>query len=125
MILPVAPLSVFSVTQGAPRAYAHISEGSGKRIQIHFCGECGTKLYMTYERWPDMVGLFGGTLDDPAVATLDPSNTKQIFVSSARPGTVIHAGIPAYWEHAATLDGEPEEAFVLSVPTAVEDLPRG
>lgn len=124
MILPVAPLSSFAVTKGATRTYAHVSEGSGKKLHIHFCEDCGTKLYVTFERWPDMVGLYSGTLDDPSVAALDPANTKQIFVSSARPGTVIHAGIPAFWQHATTLDGTPQDPFVLSAPTAVEDLPR-
>ena len=122
MILPVSPLSDLTVTHGNPNLYTHISEGSGKKLHLHFCGQCGTKLYMTYERWPDMVGLFSGTLDDPATVKLDPASTKQIFVSSARPGTILHAGIPAFWEHATTLDGEPQKPFVLNVPTAVEDL---
>ncbi|MBU2962595.1 GFA family protein [Citreicella sp. C3M06] len=124
-ILPIAPLADLAVTHGAPETYAHVSEGSGKQVVLHFCASCGTKLYMTYERWPDMVGLYAGTLDDPAAVTLDPAKTKQIFVASARPGTVVHAGIPAFWEHAATADGQPEPSFMLETPTAVEDLKRG
>lgn len=124
MILPVLPLSDFSVPQGRPGCHTHVSEGSGKEVHLHFCKDCGTKLYVTYERWPDMVGLFAGTLNDPSVVRFDPVTTKQVFVSFARPGTVIHAHIPAFWEHAARLDGTPETPFVLDVPTVVEQLIR-
>lgn len=123
MILPVAPMADLSLTCGAPASSTHVSEGSGKQIHVHFCKDCGTKLYMTYERWPDMVGLYGGTLDDPAAVAFDPASTKQIFVASARPGTVVLAHVPAFWEHAATPDGDPETPFVLDRPMAVEDLP--
>lgn len=120
MILPVAPLADLTVTQGQPASYTLCSEGSGKKVHLHFCAKCGTKLYMTYERWPDMVGLYSGTLDDHAVISLDPATTKQIFVSSARPGTVLYASIPAFWQHATTLDGQPEPAFVLDTPMPVD-----
>lgn len=122
MILAVFPRTDLSFVRGKPGVYVHISEGSGKEMCVHFCKECGTKLYLNFERWPDIVGLYSGTLDDPAVVKLDAANSKQIFVSSARPGTVLLAGIPAFLEHATTLTGENEKAFVLPVPTAIEDL---
>ncbi|WP_272490750.1 GFA family protein [Mesobacterium pallidum] len=121
-VLPVLPLADLSVS-GEERVHRHVSKGSGKEVHIHFCAACGTNVYVSYERWPGMVGLFAGTLDGPV--SLDPATTKQIFVSSARPGTVIAAGIPAFWEHAATLDGAAEEPFVLEVATVVEGLRRG
>ena len=125
MILPVTSKDNFTVTRGNPQTHTHVSEGSGKELYLHFCDACGTKLFVTFERWPDNVGLYSGTLDDPAVVELTPENTKQIFVSSARPGTVLYPGIPAYRQHAVTLDGAPEEVFVLDSPTAVEDFPGG
>ncbi|MEZ5714498.1 MAG: GFA family protein [Paracoccaceae bacterium] len=122
-ILPVFPLADLSLRQGQPDVYTHVSEGSGKEIYLHFCADCGTRLYMTFERWPGFVGLYSGTLDDPSVVRLDGDTAKQIFVSSARPGTVLLAGVPAYWNHATTPAGAPEQAFVLDAPLAVEDLP--
>jgi len=110
--------------QGAPSVHDHVSEGSGKVLHIHFCQDCGTKLFMTYERWPTMYGIFSGTLDDPTHVTLDPASTKQIFVASARPDMVLLADVPAYWQHATTLDGAPITPFVLDSPTAVQDLTR-
>lgn len=122
-ILPVFPEADLALTAGRPETYTHVSEGSGYELYVHFCKDCGTKLFLTYQRWPNFVGLYSGTLDDPAIATLDAANAKQIYVSSARPGTVLLAGIPSFWEHATTLTGEAETAFVLDRPTAVEDLP--
>lgn len=125
MTLPVFDLSDLTVRAGTPATYTHVSEGSGKQIHIHHCPACATKLWMTFERWPGLVGLYGGTLDDPDQVTLAPESTKQIFLSSARRGTVVLPGIPAYWNHAATLDGTPERAYVVDVPTLVEDMMIG
>lgn len=122
MILPVAPLADFTITRGSPAVYTHISEGSGKEVYVHFCDKCGTKLYMTYERWPDMMGLYSGTLDNPDIVSLDPETAKQIFVSSARPGTILYPGIPAFLEHATNLEGEPQQSVTLKGPKAVEEL---
>lgn len=122
MILPVFPEADLAVVSGTPEVYTHVSKGSGKEMHIHFCEDCGTKLYVTFERWPGFVGLYSGTLDDPSVVRLDPASAKQIFVSSARPGTVLLAHIPAFWDHATTLDGHPETPFILENPTAVDDL---
>lgn len=121
--IQVGPLADMTV-HGAPAVHDHVSDGSGKVLHIHFCQGCGTKLFMTYERWPTMYGIFSGTLDDPTHVTLDPATTKQIFVASARPDMVLLAGVPAFWEHATTLEGAPIAPLVLDTPTAVQDLPR-
>lgn len=125
LILPIAPKTALRLRQGTTRTHTHVSEGSGKAVHIQSCERCATNLWMTWERWPDMVGLFGGTLDAPGAVDLDPMTTRQIFVASARPGTVLPAGIPAYWDHATAPDGTPATPFVLDLPTAVEDLARG
>lgn len=122
-VIHVAPLGDLNVEGAAPQVYSHRSAGSGKQLHLHFCPTCATKLYMTYERWPDFVGIYDGVLDDSARIALDPATTKQIYVASARPETVLLAGLPSYWEHATTLDGTPIEPFVLDVPTKVADLP--
>lgn len=121
-VIHVAPLSAVDVTRGAPAVYSHRSTGSGQLVHLHSCPACATRLFMTYDRWPDFAGIYDGTLDDPARIGLDPATTKQIFVASARPETVLMAGIPAFWEHSAALDGTPQVPFVLDRPTAVRDL---
>ncbi|WP_150282229.1 GFA family protein [Salipiger aestuarii] len=89
LILPVAPMSDFHLTRGGAASYTHVSEGSGKAVHLHFCRDCGTRLYMTYARWPDMVGLFGGTLDNPTVVRFDPTTTKQMGWMAPAPGVAM------------------------------------
>ena len=48
-----------------PRTYDHQSDGSNKRVTLHFCGTCGTTVFLDLERFPDILGLCGGTFDDP------------------------------------------------------------
>ena len=52
---------------GAPKRYTHRSDGSGCEVSVHFCAERGSKLYLKFERWPDTLNIFTGTLDRPPV----------------------------------------------------------
>src|SRR5512142_2925318 len=65
LIEPIFSKADFVLTKGAPSSYDHRSEGSGKIVHVHFCGRCGTKLYLTFERFPDVFGVYCGTFDDP------------------------------------------------------------
>jgi hypothetical protein len=76
-------------------------------VDVHFCGRCGTKLFLSFERFPDVVGVYGGTFDDPDWFERTPENSRHIFLSVAQCGTVIPAGIDCYDQHAITSDGKP------------------
>jgi hypothetical protein len=114
LVEPIFEKGVFAVTAGTPRTYDHCSEGSGKIIHVHFCETCGTKLFMTFERFPDIVGVFAGTFDNPNWFERSPAISKHIFLDMAQTGTVIPAGFNTFREHATTKDGAPIE------PTAYE-----
>jgi len=113
LVEPIFDKDAFAVTSGEPRTYDHRSEGSGKIVHIHFCENCGTKLFMTFERFPAVAGVFGGTFDDPNWFERSPENAKHIFLDVAQVGTVIPAGFNAFGEHAATNDGSPIEPLVF------------
>lgn len=50
------------VLSGGPlRSFDHRSDGSNKRVTLNFCGRCGTALYLDFERFPEVLGLCGGT----------------------------------------------------------------
>lgn len=108
MIEPIFEREAFEFV-GDPTTYSVRSDGSGKMIHVHFCATCGTKLALTFERWPDRLGIYIGTLDDPASITITPETSKHVFTSEARPGTIIPAGVTAYEHHATTKDGTPVE----------------
>jgi hypothetical protein len=92
---------------GTPTIYRHQSSGSGKWVDVHFCATCGTKVFLTFERFPGAMGLYGGTFDDPNWFDRSNETTKHIFLSVAQRGTVIPADFNCFEEHAMTDAGEP------------------
>lgn len=118
MIQPVFERQGFKFGGVSPTVYSQPSDGSGKEINVHFCSHCGTKLALTFERWPDKIGLFIGTLNDPAAITVGPDNCKHIFVSEARPGTILPPRVKVFDRHAAENDGTPIEPTIHSTPVA-------
>lgn len=113
LVEPIFVKSDFAVISGQPKTYQHRSEGSGKLVDIHFCGNCGTKLFLTFERFPDVVGGYAGTFDDPNWFERSAKNSRHIFLSEAQRGTVIPAGIKCYEAHSITNDGKPIEPHVF------------
>ena len=117
MVEPVFAKSEFQITSGTPKTYDVVSEGSGKRVTIHFCGTCGARVLLTFERFPDAVGAFGGSFDDPNKLGLASDIVRHVFTASALEGTVLPAGVPLFHEHAFRLDGSLNEPRILTEPT--------
>ena len=99
--------SAFAIIGGTPRVYDHRSSGSGKRVGVNFCPTCGTKLFLAFERFPNAIGVYGGTFDDPNWFDRASENARHIFVDSAQRGTVIPAEVAVFREHAIDGDGNP------------------
>ena len=89
MVEPIFLKPSFEITSGKPATYALASAGSGKQVTINFCSTCGTKLYLSFERFPTALGLYAGTFDNPNWFARIPKLSKHIFLSSAQDGTVI------------------------------------
>jgi len=98
----------------APRHYDHRSDTSGKRVTVNFCGRCGTTIYLDLERFPDILGLCGGTFDDPNWFERNPGRCRHIFTRSAQDGVMLPPGFDIFAEHALKLDGSPNEPLVLA-----------
>lgn len=113
MVQPVFDDVDFSLTSGSPKVFDMVSDGSGKIIRVHFCSGCGTKLWLSFERFPGKVGLYAGTFDDPSWFDITPDISKHIFLKEARRDTAIPAGIPTYEAHVVTKDGTPQSATVF------------
>jgi hypothetical protein len=107
LVEPVFDAKNFAVIAGVEKTYTHLSEGSGKEVYIHFCDNCGTKLFLTFERFEGFVGVYAGTFDDPNWFDLTPENSKHIFLGVAQRGTVIPPHFNTFVEHAAQNDGTP------------------
>jgi hypothetical protein len=108
-----------SVLNGNPAVYQHVSTGSGKNIHIYFCSLCGTKLYLSLERFPDVLGVYAGTFDDPNWFDRTAPTTKHIFLDVAQCGTIIPAGVNTFREHASSPTGEAIEPHVFTQPHTI------
>lgn len=118
MIQPIFEREHFCFPAASPAIFTLPSEGIGKDIGVHFCPDCGTKLALTFERWPDKIGIYIGTLDHTDAITVKPDNSKHIFVSEARQGTLLPPHVKIFDHHAAAPDGKPIEPKVYSKPFA-------
>ena len=56
------------------------------------------------ERFQGVVGVYGGTLDEPAVAAEAPQ-TWRIFLDNAQKGTVLPPGVDLWRRHRLQIDG--------------------
>ncbi len=122
MVQPAFDASDFTLIAGSPKIYTHVSKGSGKKIYINFCNNCGTKLFQTFERFEGAVGIYRGTLDDPNWLEVTPDNSKHIFLGIAQSETLIPAHTPVFIEHAMQNDGTPTAPTVFDAPQKIGDL---
>jgi hypothetical protein len=99
---------------GTPaRTYDHRSDSSQKRVTLKFCGRCATTICLDLERFPDILGLCGGTFDDPN--WFDRSDKCcHIFTRSAQKGVILPAGVDLYEGHALQFDGTPNQPTILA-----------
>jgi hypothetical protein len=103
----------FEMIRGEPSTFETTSRGSGKRITISFCASCGTKLFQAFARFPGMVAVYGGTLDQPGLAAEAPQ-TWRLFLDDAPAGTVISAGVDVWPQHRLDAEGNARKAIVFS-----------
>jgi len=101
------------------KVFDHRSDSSHKRVSLHFCGRCGTTLYLSFERFPGFLGLCAGTFDDPNWFDRTPENCRHIFTHSAQTGVVLPAGVETYPDHAMQLDGSANKPVVFAHALAV------
>lgn len=97
-----------------PNRYEHRSKGSGKIVHVHFCARCGTKLALTFERFPGSIGVYAGTLDAPGWVMQFPKRTMRIFLDDAMTGTIIPPGVPVWRQHRIANDGTAQEPLFFS-----------
>jgi hypothetical protein len=122
MVEPIFPKDALEVTSGTPKVYRTRSEGSGKWVHVHFCDACGTKLFLTFERFETSCGVYAGTFDDPNWFEVDPANTKHIFIDAARQESLLPANTPVFGQHAILNDGTPLSPLILHAVHKVSDL---
>jgi hypothetical protein len=119
LVEPIFRRDAVAFSGTPPSVYEHRSDGSGKRVSVSFCGRCGTTQCLGFERFPDVLGLCGGTFDDPNWFDRGPKSCRHIFTRSAQRGVVLPAGLHTFTEHALRLDGTLNPSIVLPLPRTV------
>lgn len=112
----IFPKASIHFNQGERRSYEHRSDGSGKKVLVHFCPTCGTTIGLTFERWPDLHGISRGCLDHPDAVEV----TSHIWTRSAQTGVVLPAQVDCFDQARASLDGEPAQATRHEVAVMVK-----
>ena len=106
------PMDAVSFSGEPLSRYEHVSEGSKKKVFVHFCPNCGTTVSLTFERWPDVRGISRGCYDDPNAVTV----SSHIWTQSAQHGTALPAGVDCFAGARMSLEGQPEPATRHSAP---------
>ncbi len=119
MVEPIFNESDFEVIAGSSSIYSLTSSGSGKQVNVQFCAQCGTKICLTFERFPFVVGVYAGTFDDPSWFARSPETTACLFLDGAQAGALVPAGVRTYREHRTAHDGAPNETVVFDTPFEV------
>lgn len=106
------PMDAVTFNGGKLSRYEHVSDGSGKKVFVHFCPTCGTTVSLTFERWPDVRGIARGCYDDPNAVTV----SSHIWTRSAQSGTALPEGVDCFAGARMTLDGQAEPSVKHAHP---------
>ena len=98
------PMEAVEFTAGEVRRYEHTSDGSGKKVYVEFCSNCGSTVGLTFERWPEFRAISRGCYDNPSAVDI----TANIWVRSAQTGVALPSGIDCFHGARTTADGTPE-----------------
>jgi hypothetical protein len=64
--------------------YRHVSDESGRWLQVEFCPRCGANLGFTLEAAPGLRAVPAGTFDDPGFIGPEQLTTRDVFTRSRR-----------------------------------------
>jgi hypothetical protein len=78
---------------------ARLPDGERSPARRHFCGECGSHLWLHDPRWPELVHPVAGAIDTPLPV---PPHRVHLMLDSkapwvrvhAEPSDELHAGVP-------------------------------
>jgi hypothetical protein len=80
--------------RGEPKVFAARGD-DGRHLYRHFCGDCGSAVMITLDRYPEIRSMMGGTLDDKSL--LKP--TFSLWCSRAQPWLTLPDGIKLHSEY--------------------------
>ncbi len=79
--------------------YRHVSDESGRWLDIAFCRKCGGNLGFTLEAAPEFRTLPAGAFDDPAWIRPDNVSFRHVFLRSRRSWSELSPVVEQYERH--------------------------
>jgi len=99
---PVFNEEQVEITGGRLTKYRHISDESGRWLDLEFCPRCGMNIGFTLEWRPGVRAVDAGTFDDPSWIRADRHQFRYIFLRSAQKWSEVPDGAKRYEKHFAT-----------------------
>lgn len=84
---------------GPETVYRHLSDESGRWLDIRFCSRCGTNLGFTLEAAPSIRTLPAGAFDDSDWIRAENLDTRHVFVRSRRDWPELTSDVEIFEEH--------------------------
>lgn len=91
-----------ALNDGARTRYRHISDRSGRWLDLEFCPRCGTNIGFTLEWRAGIRVIDAGTFDDSGWIRADRHPFRYIFMRSARKWSQVPPGAETFEEHFMT-----------------------
>jgi hypothetical protein len=79
--------------------YRHVSDESGRWLDIEFCRRCGANLGFTLEAAPGIRTLPAGAFDDPAWISPARHTVRHVFLRSRREWSDLSPAVETYEHH--------------------------
>ena len=79
--------------------YRHVSDESGRWLDVEFCPRCGTNLGFTLEAVPGVRTLPAGAFDDPTWITTNRYKFRHVFLRSRREWSDLSPHVEQYERH--------------------------
>lgn len=96
---PIFSSDCFEQLGADPAVYRHISDESGRWLDVEFCPTCGTNTGFTVEVAPGTQVIEAGTFDAPSWIDRNVFDFKDIFVRSAQHWALLPEGAQTYEKH--------------------------
>ena len=90
---PVFQKEQVIISGGPLSRYRHLSDGSGRWLELEFCQTCGTNIGFVPERLPDHRFIDAGTFDDPSWINAETHHFRHIYLRSAQNWSRVPDGV--------------------------------
>ena len=87
-------------TEGPSKVYVRSSD-SGRKIELHFCPDCGSTVYWHAEFVPDLIGIAFGAFADPSM----PWPTVSVWETTRHPWVTFDHGLARFGRQPELVEG--------------------